>query len=129
MNYLTDKIYLNANKESNIGNHHIESEERLQERLRLSKECAFKQKKQDVLHFEFLDYTITKIKLPHFSLRFVKKTQSLLCYTKHRKAKKCLLLATRNKVNDTYYYMTISNNWYALDKFGNFEAMNDLKCN
>ena len=97
--------------------------------LNKNKECTFLIKKQDILNFELSDCAGIKIGLLYFTLWFAKEMQSLLHNTEHRKTQKCILLVTKSKLSNTFYYAVISNNWHALDDSKNFEIINDLKHN
>ena len=40
-----------------------------------------------------------------------------------------MYIISNKKINDTFYCIVLSNNWYALDKSGNFEIMNNFNSN
>ena len=70
--------------------------------------CTFLLKNEDAQHFAFSKYEFNKMELPYFTISLVKK--GLLCHAKCRKSRKCILLVTKNKENDIFYYTVVSNN-------------------
>ena len=54
------------------------------------------------------------------------KKKGLICYAKHEKSQKCISLVVKNKEDDIFYHMVISNNQCTLDKSRKFEIINEL---
>ena len=67
--------------------------------------------------------------LNYFNVDVVKTAEEPLFVSKTGQVQKCVLLPTKIKDDENFIFTAITNNWYALDKSGDFEVMNDFDCN
>ena len=58
----------------------------------------------------FNNYIEILMSLNYFLIPYVKSTNEPLCLSKHEKIQKCILLVTKVKGHNNYYYTTISSN-------------------
>ena len=67
--------------------------------------------------------------LNYFSVDIVQTAEEPLFVLKRGKVQKCVLLPRKIKDEEYFIFTAITNNWYTLDKLGDFEVINDFDCN
>ena len=67
--------------------------------------------------------------LNYFNVDVIKTAEEPLFVSKTGQIRKCVLLPTKIKDKENFIFTAITNNWYALDKSGDFEVMNDFDYN
>ena len=79
--------------------------------------------------FIFSKFACSVMGLNYFNVDIIKTAEEPLFVSKTGQVQKCVLLPTKIKDEENFIFTAITNNWYALDKSGDFEVMNDFDYN
>ena len=139
MTHLTKDINYDCNTDHNISNYVIKSKGYLQGMMKqgtpipfvanANNENLFLIKNERASLFIFSTFACSVMGLNYFNVDVVKTAEEPLFVSKTGQIRKCVLLPTKIKDEENFIFTAIANNWYVLDKSGDFEVMNDFNCN
>ena len=136
MTYLTKDISYDCNTDHDINNCVIKSKGYLQGMMKqgtpipfvvnANNENLFLIKNERASLFIFSTFACSVMGLNYFNVDVIKTAEEPMFVSKTGQIRKCVLLPTKIKDEENFIFTAITNNWYALDKSGDFEVMNDF---